>query len=174
MLTLRDKGYALLEYDPASAKAQASAASSPATTAAPGGLPLRYVLDQAGDSNLYRLTLMVGNQSITRPYLVQDGTLCAGWVLGAQGVTHEQTKPIRWHQTPRLARCRRRPASGASTTCPCTSLAAVLAAFLLVMTLVAADRAAKQNAPASGPNEKAGNTSMFAKEIVGDKDRRHH
>jgi hypothetical protein len=64
---------------PASAASQASA---PATTAASGGLPLRYVLDQAGDSNLYRLTLMVGNQSITRPYLAQDGTLApAGyWV----------------------------------------------------------------------------------------------
>jgi hypothetical protein len=43
---------------------------------------LRYVLDQAGDSNLYRLTLMVGNQSITRPYLAQNGTFApAGyWV----------------------------------------------------------------------------------------------
>ena len=51
-------------------------------TAASGGLPLRYVLDQAGDSNLYRLTLMVGNQSITRPYLAQNGTFApAGyWV----------------------------------------------------------------------------------------------
>jgi hypothetical protein len=64
---------------PASAASQASA---PATTAASGGLPLRYVLDQAGDSNLYRLTLMVGNQSITRPYLAQNGTFApAGyWV----------------------------------------------------------------------------------------------
>ena len=57
-------------------------AAGPATTAASGGLPLRYVLDQAGDSNLYRLTLMVGNQSITRPYLAQNGTFApAGyWV----------------------------------------------------------------------------------------------
>jgi hypothetical protein len=85
--SLRDKGYALLEYAPAGASTQAPAsaasqASAPATTAASGGLPLRYVLDQAGDSNLYRLTLMVGNQSITRPYLAQDGTLApAGyWV----------------------------------------------------------------------------------------------
>ncbi|QSQ62191.1 conjugal transfer protein TrbH [Xanthomonas translucens] len=70
--SLRDKGYALLEYTSASAASQPSAS---ATTAAPGGLPLRYVLDQAGDSNLYRLTLMVGNQSITRPYLAQNGTL---------------------------------------------------------------------------------------------------
>ena len=85
--SLRDKGYALLEYAPAGASAQAPAsaasqASAPATTAASGGLPLRYVLDQAGDSNLYRLTLMVGNQSITRPYLAQNGTFApAGyWV----------------------------------------------------------------------------------------------
>nr|AFR43986.1 mating pair formation protein [uncultured bacterium] len=53
---------------------------------------------------------------------------------------------------------------------PMYILAAALGAFLLVMMLVAADRAAKQNAPASGPAERAGNTSMFAKEIVGDKD----
>lgn len=49
------------------------------------GLPLRYVLDQAGDSNLYRLTLMVGNQSITRPYLAQNGTFAPAGALGAQG-----------------------------------------------------------------------------------------
>ena len=53
---------------------------------------------------------------------------------------------------------------------PMYILAAALGAFLLVMMLVAADRAAKQNAPAQGAAEKAGNTSMFAKEIVGDKD----
>ena len=53
---------------------------------------------------------------------------------------------------------------------PMYILAAALGAFLLVMMLVAADRAAKQNAPANGPAERAGNTSMFAKEIVGDKD----
>ena len=71
VLTLRERGYALLEFNPASAKAQATAASEPAS---PAALPLRYVLDQAGDSNLYRLTLLVGHQSITRPYLVQDGS----------------------------------------------------------------------------------------------------
>lgn len=73
---LRDKGYALLEFVPAGSPSPASAASQPspaAPQAAPGGLPLRYVLDQAGDSNLYRLTLMVGNQSITRAYLAQNG-----------------------------------------------------------------------------------------------------
>ena len=53
---------------------------------------------------------------------------------------------------------------------PMYILATALGAFLLVMMLVAADRAAKQNAPAQGAAEKAGNTSMFAKEIVGDRD----
>jgi hypothetical protein len=72
--SLRERGYALLEFDPARAKAQV-----PAETP---GLPVRYVLDQGGDSKLYRLTLMVGNQSISRPYLAQGSTLApAGyWV----------------------------------------------------------------------------------------------
>lgn len=60
---LRESGYALLESNTGRPKAQSSAST----------LPLRYVLDQAGDANLYRLTLLVGNQSISRPYLVSDG-----------------------------------------------------------------------------------------------------
>lgn len=51
---------------------------------------------------------------------------------------------------------------------PMYLLAGVLGLFLLVMALVAADRSAKQNAPATGPQERAGNTSMFAHEIAGD------
>lgn len=53
---------------------------------------------------------------------------------------------------------------------PMYILGAALCAFLIVMVLVAADRAAKQNTPQNGPAEKAGNTSLFAKEIVGDKE----
>ena len=52
---------------------------------------------------------------------------------------------------------------------PMYILGGVLLAFLVVMALVAADRAAKQSAPVEGLKEKAGNTSMFAKEIAGDK-----
>jgi len=85
--TLRDKGYALLEFTPTGAPAQASASAtsqpSPAASpAVPGGLSLRYVLDQAGDSNLYRLTIMVGSQSITRAYLAQNGVFApaGSWV----------------------------------------------------------------------------------------------
>jgi type IV secretion system protein VirB10 len=43
----------------------------------------------------------------------------------------------------------------------------VLTAFLIVMVLVAADRAEKQNQQASAKEEKIGNTSMFANEIAG-------
>lgn len=43
----------------------------------------------------------------------------------------------------------------------------LMGVFLLVMVLVAADRAAQQNRPAGAKDEKAGNTSMFANEIAG-------
>ncbi|MCW5239101.1 TrbI/VirB10 family protein [Verminephrobacter eiseniae] len=52
---------------------------------------------------------------------------------------------------------------------PMYILGGVLLTFVLVMALVAADRAAKQNALADGPKEKAGSTLMFAKKIAGDK-----
>jgi len=69
--TLRERGYALLEISPDDqAKASEAKAPAEATTA----LPLRYVLDQADDSNLYRLILLIGNQSITRPYLEENGS----------------------------------------------------------------------------------------------------
>lgn len=50
---------------------------------------------------------------------------------------------------------------------PLLILFGVLGVFLIVMMLVAADRAAQENAPANGPKEKAGNTAMFANEIAG-------
>ncbi|HDZ5419532.1 TPA: TrbI/VirB10 family protein [Vibrio harveyi] len=50
---------------------------------------------------------------------------------------------------------------------PMMILGGVLGSFLLVMMLVAADRSEQQNAPADGPKELAGNTSMFADEIAG-------
>ncbi|MGE4125498.1 MAG: TrbI/VirB10 family protein [Pusillimonas sp.] len=51
---------------------------------------------------------------------------------------------------------------------PMYILGGVMLSFVLVMALVAADRSAKQNAPADGPLEKAGSTSMFAREIAGE------
>jgi hypothetical protein len=78
--SLRAKGYAVRE-SAASPIAQGSAARGEGgtTTAAPA-LPLRYVLDQA--SGLYRITLHVGSQSLTRAYLAQNGALqpAGAWV----------------------------------------------------------------------------------------------
>jgi type IV secretion system protein VirB10 len=51
---------------------------------------------------------------------------------------------------------------------PMYLLGGVMVAFLVIMMLVAADRAAKQNKPVGGTTEKAGSTSMFAKEIAGE------
>lgn len=78
--TLRAQGYAVRE-SAASPIAQSAAArgEGSAATAAPA-LPLRYVLDQA--SGLYRVTLHVGSQSLTRAYLAQNGALqpAGAWV----------------------------------------------------------------------------------------------
>jgi hypothetical protein len=79
--SLRARGYALLEYkstqDPATGQAPAPSAKSPGTT-----LALRYVVDFDPASQLYRITLLIGNQSLTRAYLAQNGsTVAAGaWV----------------------------------------------------------------------------------------------
>lgn len=69
--SLRAQGYAIQEFHPEAAEAAASSASAGASA---GGVPLRYVLDQAGESSLYHLTLLVGAQALTRPYQAQDGT----------------------------------------------------------------------------------------------------
>ena len=53
---------------------------------------------------------------------------------------------------------------------PVYILGATVGTFLLVMMLVAADRASKQNTQTKGPAERAGSSSMFAKEVVGDID----
>lgn len=50
---------------------------------------------------------------------------------------------------------------------PVYIIGGLMGVFLLVMVLVAADRADQQNRPAGAKDEKAGNTSMFANEIAG-------
>jgi hypothetical protein len=64
---LREAGYALQEY---SQKPQPKPDSRPET-----GLPLMYVLDQAKDDHLYRLTIQIGDQAINRPYRQENGTV---------------------------------------------------------------------------------------------------
>ena len=68
--SMRAKGYALMEIKPELPAQRNSEAQNP-----PTGLSLRYVLDQVNSLNLYRVTLLVGNQSMTRAYLVQDSTV---------------------------------------------------------------------------------------------------
>jgi len=63
ILTLREQGYAVVEAN------EKTARKSPPVS----GLLLRYVLDRAGDTDLYQLTVFVGHQSITRPYLLENG-----------------------------------------------------------------------------------------------------
>jgi hypothetical protein len=59
---LRKQGFALTEFH-----------HDEATISA---LPLRYVLDKTGgETRLYRLTVMVGDQSITRPYRERNSTV---------------------------------------------------------------------------------------------------
>lgn len=70
--SLRERGYALMEYNNLTNQVRSSTPATPENT--PAALPLRYVLDQAGQTNLYRLTLLIGNQSITRPYLEENGS----------------------------------------------------------------------------------------------------
>jgi hypothetical protein len=60
--SIRAKGYALLEFNPA-------------LQASPVGLPLSYVFDQTKDTNMYRVTLQVGQQTLTRVYVVQANTV---------------------------------------------------------------------------------------------------
>ena len=67
---MRAKGYALMEIKPELSAQRNSEAQNPSA-----GLSLRYVLDQVNSLNLYRVTLLVGNQSMTRAYLVQDSTV---------------------------------------------------------------------------------------------------
>jgi type IV secretion system protein TrbH len=69
---LREQGYALEEKSQDPSKATS-------------GLPVRYILDRAGD--LYRITLSIGADSLSRPYLLQNGVLApAGcWVHKEHG-----------------------------------------------------------------------------------------
>ena len=67
---MRAKGYALMETKP-----ELPAQRSNEVKNSPTGLSVRYILDQVNNLNLYRVTLLVGHQSMTRAYLVQDSTV---------------------------------------------------------------------------------------------------
>jgi hypothetical protein len=68
--SMRAKGYALLEFQP---EPTADAAAPAPTTPVPTGMSLSYILDQAGDADLYRVTLLIQHQSLSRVYQIKDG-----------------------------------------------------------------------------------------------------
>ena len=74
--SLRIKGYAILEFEPD----EAAPMDNPNT--AGSGLNLRYVLDAPARTNLYRVTVMVGSQSLSRAYVAQNDTVApaGAWV----------------------------------------------------------------------------------------------
>ena len=81
MAILRAKGYAVREAGPTLVAPGATARGETGTTAATGPvLPLQYVLDRP--AGLVRVTLMIGDQSLTRAYLAQNDTLrpAGAWV----------------------------------------------------------------------------------------------
>ena len=68
--SMRANGYALLEFKPEPA---ADAAAPAPIKPVPTGISLSYILDQAGDADLYRVTLLIQNQSLSRVYQIKDG-----------------------------------------------------------------------------------------------------
>lgn len=67
--SMRTKGYALLEFKSETAKSEAGQA--PAAAA----LSLSYTLDQPIDRALYRVTLLINNQPLSRVYEAKNGTV---------------------------------------------------------------------------------------------------
>ena len=70
--SLRFNGYALSEFVPA---APANGTNHEGAVSLSPGLSLRYILDAPDGLNLYRVTVMVGAQSLSRAYLVQNKTV---------------------------------------------------------------------------------------------------
>jgi hypothetical protein len=67
--SLRLSGYALSEFVPAAA---ANASNHDSAASVSPGLSLRYILDAPEGLNLYRVTVMIGRQSLSRAYLVHN------------------------------------------------------------------------------------------------------
>lgn len=70
---LRAKGYAVAEYNPANTKA---------TSITNQHINLQYIIDQVPTANLYRTTLLINNQPLSRVYTAQNGALrpAGAWV----------------------------------------------------------------------------------------------
>lgn len=71
---LRSKGYALAEFDPRPLSAKPTARES-ARSPATGNLALTYLVDQPMEAGLYRVTVLINDQSLSRLYQARDGSL---------------------------------------------------------------------------------------------------
>lgn len=72
--SMRAKGYAVLEFK--SDKAASVVASAVAVRPAKPGLALSYIVDQAQDSDLYRVELLINSKQLDQIYqLAPDGTV---------------------------------------------------------------------------------------------------
>jgi hypothetical protein len=73
LTTLREQGYALQEYKP---KTKPDAGGKGASR------ELSWVFDQPAETRLYRVTLTIDTQSLSRVYLAKDGTVAPAsyWV----------------------------------------------------------------------------------------------
>lgn len=88
-VSLRGRGYALRENPRSIMRQSTDAVERPLASAPIGasaqeseGIPMRYVLDLAAAPNLYRLTLFLGDQSLSRAYWTKEGMLhpAGAWV----------------------------------------------------------------------------------------------
>lgn len=75
--SMRNRGYAVMEFKPKLRTASAASSESPEAIPATPGLPLSYIVDQATGSDLYRVTLIINwQQSLDRVYqLAPDGVI---------------------------------------------------------------------------------------------------
>lgn len=79
--SLRSQGYALLESVPFSTT-RPDGLPQGAVGRDRVGIPMHYILDLAAAPNLYRLTLLLGDQSLSRAYMARDSALlpAGAWV----------------------------------------------------------------------------------------------
>lgn len=72
--SLRGQGYALAEFDSGS-RSTNQRKNAPAQRPATGDLKVAYVVDQPLSTDLYRVTVLINDQSLSRLYQSRDGTL---------------------------------------------------------------------------------------------------
>jgi hypothetical protein len=72
---MRSKGYAIEEYKSVSSPKPRLVQATVGTNAVAPATPLAYFIDQTGDSGIYRVTLTIDRQSLTRAYQAGAGSI---------------------------------------------------------------------------------------------------